>query len=81
VHEAHKEIDHLGGLIRKDFGETLELFVHSDGCLYFQCHICSKEDCPVRQHPFKEPVVWQLDNILQDKKHGLEDAEAQVNSL
>jgi cation diffusion facilitator family transporter len=81
VHEAHMEIDHLGGLIRKDFGETLELFVHSDGCLYFQCHICSKEDCPVRQHPFKEPVVWQLDNILQDKKHGLEDAEAQVNSL
>lgn len=81
VHEAHEEIDHLGGLIRKDFGESLELFVHSDGCLYFQCHICSKEDCPVRQHAFKEPVVWQLDNILQNKKHGLEDAEAQVNSL
>lgn len=75
VHEAHEEIDHLGGLIRKDFGETLELFVHSDGCLYFQCHICSKEDCPVRQHPFKERVVWQLDNILQNKKHGLEEAE------
>lgn len=81
VHEAHEEIDHLGGLIRKDFGESLELFVHSDGCLYFQCHICSKEDCPVRQHAFKEPVVWQLDNILQNKKHGLEDAEKQVNSL
>lgn len=77
VHEAHQEIDHLGGLIRKDFGESLELFVHSDGCLYFQCHICRKEDCPVRQHSFKEPVVWQLDNILQNKKHGLDDAEAQ----
>lgn len=75
VHEAHVEIDHLGGLIRKDFGESLELFVHSDGCLYFQCHICSKGDCPVRQHPFKERVDWQLDNILQNKKHGLEEAE------
>ena len=75
VHQAHDEIDQLAGRIRKDFGESLELFVHSDGCLYFQCHICSKEDCGVRQHTFKEKVEWQLDNILQNKKHGLEDAE------
>ena len=51
VHQAHDEIDQLAGRIRKDFGESLELFVHSDGCLYFQCHICSKDDCGVRQHP------------------------------
>jgi len=75
VHQAHDEIDQLGELIRKDFGESLELFVHSDGCLYFQCHICSKPDCGLRQHPFKERVDWQLDNILQNKKHGLEDAK------
>lgn len=74
LHEAHAEIDQLGALIRKDFGETLELFVHSDGCLYFQCPICIKEDCPVRQHPFKERNVWTVGNILQNKKHGLEDA-------
>jgi hypothetical protein len=75
VHQAHDEIDHLGNLIRADFGESLELFVHSDGCLYFQCPICSKEDCPVRQHPFQQRNVWTLDNILQNKKHGLEDVE------
>lgn len=75
VHQAHEEIDHLGKLIRKDFGESLELFVHSDGCLYFQCPICSKRDCPVRQHLFRQRNVWTLDNILQNKKHGLEDAE------
>ncbi len=74
VHEAHAEIDQLGKLIRSDFGETLELFVHSDGCLYFQCPICTKDDCPVRQHPFQKRNVWTLDNILQNKKHGLEDA-------
>jgi cation diffusion facilitator family transporter len=74
VHQAHAEIDQLGKLIRADFGETLELLVHSDGCLYFQCPICSKADCPVRQHPFKQRNVWTVDNILQNKKHGLEDA-------
>ncbi len=74
VHQAHDEIEQLAGLIRKDFGQSLELFVHSDGCLYFQCHICRKKDCPVRQHDFKQPVVWSVDNILQNKKHGLEDA-------
>jgi cation diffusion facilitator family transporter len=75
VHQAHVEIDYLGKLIRAEFGESLELFVHSDGCLYFQCPICSKEDCPVRQHPFQQRNVWTLDNIIQNKKHGLEELE------
>jgi cation diffusion facilitator family transporter len=73
VHQAHKEIDELAALIRKDFGESLELFVHSDGCLYFQCPICDKKACPVRQHPFKEEIEWTSANILENKKHGLED--------
>ena len=54
VNEAHKEIDALADLIRKEFGESFELFVHSDGCLPFQCHICSKQDCAVRQHNFEK---------------------------
>lgn len=73
VNQAHEEIDELAKLIRSNFGETLELFVHSDGCRYFQCHICIKKDCPVRQHDFKERVDWNLDNALQDQKHGLEN--------
>ena len=78
IHQAHAEIDRLAKLIRSNFGETLELFVHSDGCLYFQCHICNKKDCPVRQHEFKEPVKWTLDNALQNKKHGLKDMKDQT---
>ena len=35
VQEAHREIDALAVLIKKQFGESLELFVHSDGCLHF----------------------------------------------
>ncbi len=77
VHQAHAEIDELAKLIRKRFGESLELFVHNDGCLYFQCHICKKTDCPVRQHPFKNTVEWTMDNVLQNEKQGLDDLEEQ----
>ncbi len=73
VHEAHAEIDSLSALVRDRFGESVELFVHSDGCLPFQCHICNKQDCPVRQHPFEKRVTWTLENISSNEKHHLEE--------
>jgi len=73
VTEAHNEVDHLGALIKKNFGESLELFAHSDDCQYFQCHLCDKEACPVRQHPFVKEIVWTMENVLENKKHGWED--------
>ncbi|HET9826436.1 MAG TPA: cation diffusion facilitator family transporter [Chitinophagaceae bacterium] len=69
IQEAHAEIEALATLIRKEFGELLELFVHSDGCLYVQCPICIKTDCPVRHHPLEKRIEWTLENILMDKKH------------
>jgi cation diffusion facilitator family transporter len=71
VSQAHAEIEALAALIKKEFGESLELFVHSDGCLYVQCPICIKSDCPVRHHLFQKRIEWTLENILQDKKHQL----------
>lgn len=71
VHEAHREIDALAKLIRNEFGESLELFVHSDGCLPFSCQICGKEDCKERQHNFEKKIRWTLENISQNKKHEL----------
>ena len=70
VNQAHEEIDALRKVVQTNFGESLEMFAHSDGCLYFQCPLCKKGDCPVRQHPFKGVVDWNLDNALQNKKHG-----------
>jgi len=69
VNEAHKEIDVLASIIRKDYGELLEVFVHTDGCLYSQCGICFKEDCPVRQHVFEKRIEWTLDKVRQNEKH------------
>lgn len=71
VHEAHREIDELAELVRKEFGESLELFVHSDGCLPFSCRICKKADCHERLNNFEQEITWTLDNISTNKKHGL----------
>ncbi len=71
VVEAHKEVEELGRLIKKEFGTVFELFVHTDACLDFSCPICTKEDCQVRRHYFRKQVAWTLENVLRDKKHSL----------
>jgi cation diffusion facilitator family transporter len=71
IHEAHREIDHLSALIKQEFGDMIELFVHTDGCLPFSCRICNKQ-CEHRQHGFEKKLEWTLTNIISDKKHTLE---------
>jgi cation diffusion facilitator family transporter len=67
--EAHAEIDALIALIRSEFGEAIEFFVHTDACMDFQCPICTKESCPVRKHAFEERIEWDLQNVVANKKH------------
>ncbi len=69
VHEAHNEIDTLSLLVKNEFGESVELFVHSDGCLDFSCGICLKADCTVRKHPFSKKIIWDINNISSNNKH------------
>jgi len=69
VHQAHEEIDALSELVKKEFGESVELFVHSDGCLEFSCRICSKFECTVRQHAFEKKIEWTMENISSNHKH------------
>lgn len=71
VHEAHREIDALSNLVKNEYGEFVELFVHSDGCLDFSCRICTKTDCNVRKHTFEKKVEWTMENISSNNKHRL----------
>ena len=72
VNEAHKEIDALTNFTSSEFGDSIEFFVHSDGCQPFSCRLCTKFNCPVRQHAFVHRVDWSLENLLQNEKHRLE---------
>lgn len=71
VHEAHREIDELAALIKQEFGDAIELFVHTDGCMPFSCTICTKTDCTAREQPMKSRLDWTLQNIISNKKHQL----------
>jgi len=71
IHEAHNEIDALASLVRDEFGESVEFFVHSDGCLPFSCKICDKQNCSERKHNFEKRIDWSIGNILQNQKHQL----------
>ncbi len=69
VNEAHLEIDKLNKLVNDNFGGSIELFVHTDGCLDFSCEICKKEGCTVRKALFKHTVEWTVKNISDNHKH------------
>ncbi|TAE54341.1 MAG: cation diffusion facilitator family transporter, partial [Bacteroidetes bacterium] len=69
VHQAHDEIEALATKVRENFGESVELFVHTDGCMDFSCNICTKEDCTVRKAPFVRKITWTIENISSDSKH------------
>jgi cation diffusion facilitator family transporter len=77
VHEAHEEVDALSGLVKNEYGESVELFVHSDGCLDFSCRICTKSNCPVRKFPLKKKMDWTMENILSNNKHRIKADEAE----
>ena len=71
INEANNEIDILSDIVQKEFSESMELFVHSDGCVEFSCRICTKQICPVRQHPLEKKIEWTMENISNDNKHHL----------
>lgn len=72
VREANNEVDALATLVRHEFGESVELFVHSDDCSEFSCRICYKKDCHVRLHEFENKIEWSIENIIKDSKHRLQ---------
>ncbi|MDP4264405.1 MAG: cation diffusion facilitator family transporter [Bacteroidota bacterium] len=75
VQQGHEEVEALARIVKKEFGESVEMFVHSDGCMPFQCPICDKQGCPERRHNFVKGIPWTLENILIDKKHQYEDLD------
>ncbi len=70
--EAHNETESLAALIKQEFSDAVEMFVHTDACVPpLSCTICIKHDCNVRQHALEKRLEWTLANILADKKHHL----------
>lgn len=71
VHEAHQNMDQFTDLIKSKFGDSVEFFIHIDGCMPFSCAICSITDCEKRQNPFQKKLNWTMENVLANTKHQL----------
>lgn len=70
VKDAEREIHALEDMIAAHFGNKIEVFIHIDACQEYSCRLCAKMDCKVRQHPFAEQEVWNVNNVWTDAKHG-----------
>ena len=71
VHEAHLVMDQFTNLIKSKFGDSVEFFIHTDGCMTFSCAICNLASCEKRQHSFKQQLEWNMENVLSNNKHQL----------
>ncbi len=71
VHEAHVVMDQFTDLIKSKFGDSVEFFIHIDGCMHFSCAICGIQNCEKRQHSFQQKLDWNMENVLSNHKHQL----------
>jgi len=71
VNEAHAAVDDFTQLIKNRFGNSVEFYIHTDGCMPFSCPICTIDNCEKRKAPFEKRLNWNLENVLLDSKHQL----------
>jgi hypothetical protein len=64
-------VDDFTQLIKNKFGDTVEFYIHTDGCMPFSCPICTIDNCDKRKSPFEKRLDWNLENVLLDSKHRL----------
>lgn len=69
VHQAHHVVDEISIQVREKYGESVELFIHTDGCLDFSCRLCEKRSCPERKQEFVQRVPWTIENVVNNSKH------------
>ncbi|MCW3123219.1 MAG: cation diffusion facilitator family transporter [Flavipsychrobacter sp.] len=70
VVDADKTIHELERLIKEHFHNQVELFIHIDSCMPYQCKLCALENCPERKEAFQHQVEWKIENVWADSKHG-----------
>ena len=71
VRQSHDLVNAVDDLVKTDLGNPVELFIHTDYCVSpAQCRICIMKNCTVREAAFEKRVPWNLETVLQNKKHG-----------
>ncbi|MBF9223658.1 cation diffusion facilitator family transporter [Hymenobacter ruricola] len=71
LEEVHSQLFDIEELIKERFAVDVEMFVHADPCTFAACSLCLMADCPVRVHPFRHEVVWNVHNAVKNERHHL----------
>ncbi|MDR2845784.1 MAG: cation diffusion facilitator family transporter, partial [Candidatus Methanoplasma sp.] len=50
------------------FGDSVDLIMMPEPCQQFSCPHCSRE-CPARRAKFVGHVIWNIENLSQDRQH------------
>lgn len=70
VEYAEVQIHKVEDLIREHYNNRIEIFIHVDACQEYQCQLCAMKNCTQRKHDFVKQLAWDVDNVLDDSKHG-----------
>ena len=71
LEQVHTQLHDIEELIRARFAVEVEMFVHADPCTFAACSLCLVPDCPVRQHPFRHALRWDIHNAVKNERHYL----------
>jgi cation diffusion facilitator family transporter len=74
VLEAHNEVDALKHLLISEFGESIEMFVHTDGTYPVSCAVAFKEDGKALRSLSEQNKEWTMENIMKNERFGTADA-------
>jgi uncharacterized protein YqkB len=69
INEGHEEVKSLENMVRDNFGEHVEMFVHTDGCLPVCCAVCTLKNCAERKSDFERKIDWNVKNVSFNSKH------------
>jgi len=66
---TNEQLKKLNGIVNKSLETETEMFVHTDPCMPAQCKICRVNDCDARSFKFEKSIIWDLDNLIEDRHH------------
>jgi cation diffusion facilitator family transporter len=70
VLEAHDEVDELKHLLISEFGESIEMFVHTDGTYPVSCAVAFEKDGKTTRPLSEQNKGWIKENIMKNERFG-----------
>ncbi|HEX5151358.1 MAG TPA: cation diffusion facilitator family transporter [Parafilimonas sp.] len=70
VLEAHDEVDALRSLLISEFGDAMEMFVHTDGTYPVSCPIVFNKNGKAEIPGLNENKEWTIENIMNNERYG-----------